>query len=160
MPTLRRILNYTPAVMMGLVVGVGCLVLLALCFTHRVWSVGGWQVYQAVGRECHPVWRDYHFGRISAGDSVEDVIARSAPGRVERKGRGVILHYSKETETGGGSFTGLTAIAYDGRMVFAAAGSCAWVRLFFDEMTDEQSREFFGRSTDDPRRLGIVPVYR
>ena len=156
----RHILRYTPALVLGLTLVVGCPVLLGFCWTHRVWSVGSWRVYQAMGRECHPVWRDYHSGRILAGDPVEDVIARTAPGRVERKGRWVILHYTEGTEAGGISFTGLTAIAYDGRMVFSAASSCGWTRLFFDEMTDEQSRELFGRAKDDPRRLGIGPVYR
>jgi hypothetical protein len=155
MPTLRHILKYTPAGIIGLSLAV----VLTFCLTHRVWSVGGWRVYQAMDQECHPVWRDYHFGRINAGDAIDDVIAKTAPGRVDRNGRWVILHYSADTETSGISFTGLTAIGYDGRMVFAAAASCGWVRLFFDEMTDGQSREFFGRPKDDPRRLGIVPVY-
>jgi|GEM_PF-6345469 len=110
-----------------------------------------------MGRECHPVWQDYHFGRICAGDSVEDVIARTGPGKVERKGRWVILHYSDSAR--GGDSAGLTAMGYDGRLAFSAASSCGWVRLFFDEMTDAQSREYFRLPRDDPRRLGIVPVY-
>jgi hypothetical protein len=159
MPTPRRILKCSPAVVLGLLPAGGALVLLAFCLTHQVWSVGGWLVYRAMDHECDPVWRDYHFGRIRAGDSVEDVIAKTAPDKVDRNGRWVTLHYSKDNETGGVSLTGLTAISYDGRMVFAAASSCTWVRLFFDEMTDAQSRELFGCPKDDPRRLGIVPVY-
>ena len=144
----------------GVPIVVGILALLAFCLTHRVWSVGEWRVYQAMEKECHPVWRDYHFGRIRAGDPVDDVIAQTAPGTVKRQGRWVILGYPKDPDVRGISFTGLTAVAYDGRMVCALGASCTWVRLFFDEMTDEQSREFFGRSKADPERLGIVPVYR
>jgi hypothetical protein len=117
--------------------------------------MNGWEVYGAMGRECHPAWEDYNFGRIRAGEDVDDVIARTNPITLERRGRWLVLGYQTS-----GHFTGITAAAYDGRMVFASAWSCGWVRLFFDELTEEQSREFLGRSKRDPRRLGIVPVYR
>ena len=156
MPIQHRILSYLPAVALVLPFVLGSLALLAICSTYGVWSFRGWRVYQAMEKECHPVWRDYYSGRIRAGDPVEDVIAQTNPAKVERRGRGVILDYS----TGPGSMTGLTAIAHDGRLVFSAASSCSWVRLFFDEMTEEQSQEFFRRSKDDPRRLGLAPVYR
>src|SRR5262249_14300550 len=130
------------------------------CWSHRVWSLNAWRVYQAMENECHPVWQDYHFGRIRAGDAVEDVIARTAPTRIERKGRWVMLDYDKYPDVRGLRFTGLGAVAYDGRMVYALAWSCTWVRLFFDEMTEDQSLEVCGCFKDDPRRFGIVPVYR
>jgi hypothetical protein len=121
----------------------------------HVYSMDGLQVYGAMGRECHPVWEDYNFRRIRAGDDVEVVIARTNPITLERKGRWLVLGYQTS-----GYFTGITAVAYDGKMVFACAWSCSWTRLFFDELTEEQSLEFLGRSKKDPRWLGIVPVYR
>ena len=54
----------------------------------------------------------------------------------------------------------MAAVAYDGRLVLAYAGSCCWVRVFFDVMTDAQSVDYLGRRLSDPKRFGIVPVYR
>lgn len=108
-----------------------------------------------MAKECHPAWKDYNFDRIRAGDDVEAVIARTNPVKIERKGRWVILDYQES-----GNFTYVSAAAYDGRMVIAYAGSCTWVRLFFDELTEEQSLELLKSSKRDPRRFGIVPVYR
>src|SRR5439155_511175 len=59
----------------GVVLGAG-VALLALGGWYRVWSLDGWRVYQAMASECHPAWRDFHFGRVRAGDPVEEVIAR------------------------------------------------------------------------------------
>jgi len=136
------------------VVVTGCLAVVTLCWSCQVWSFDSFRVYQAMANECHPAWRDFHYGRVRAGDPVEEVIARTQPVAVERKGRWMVLNYD------GGGFTGLAAAAYDGRMVCAYAYSCTWVRLFFDELSDEQSREFFGSPRDDPRRFGIVVVVR
>jgi hypothetical protein len=106
--------------------------------------------------ECHPAWREYHFGRIRAGDPVDDVIARTRPVTVERKGRWTILQYQRP------GYTGMGAVAYDGRMVSAGAASCCWVREFFDEMTDAQCRELYGQSRaavdDQLRRLKVIVV--
>src|SRR5262245_21497373 len=38
----------------------GCLTVLALCWSYRVWSFDGWRVYRAMATECPPAWRDYH----------------------------------------------------------------------------------------------------
>jgi len=143
-------------VLIGLisVIVVACLAIVGTCRAYRVSSPFGWQVYVAMSRECHPAWQDYHFGRVNAGDSVEEVIAHTCPTSIKRHGRWVELDY------GEGGFTGMFAAAYDGRMVFASAGSCGWVRLFFDELTDEQSRALLGASKTDPERLGIVPVVK
>jgi hypothetical protein len=135
---------------------VAAVALLLFCWTHRVWSLGEWHVYQMMEKECHPVWRDFHFGRIQAGDPVDEVIDRTAPVRVDRNDRWTTLDY----HGGGLCFTGLTAVAYDGRLVFAYAWSCTWIRLFFDDLSEEQNLELFSTAKDDPRRLGIAPVYR
>jgi hypothetical protein len=105
-------------------------------------------------QECHPAWRDFHFGRVRAGDPVEEVIARTEPVQVERIGRWVVLRYNR----GGLSFTGLTAVAYDGQMVGAYAWSCTWVRQFFDIMSPEQRTEFFRDYYDQPARVGDAIV--
>jgi len=122
---------------------------------YHVYSWNGCQVYRAMQKECHPVWEDYNFGGVRAGDDVEQVIARTNPVIVERKGRWVELKYQSS-----GHFTGVSAAAYDGKMVYAVAWSCTWVRVFFDELTNEQSLEYLGHTRIDPRRFGIVPVFR
>jgi hypothetical protein len=138
----------------------GGLAVVALCWWYRVWSLDGWRVYQAMSHECHPAWRDFHLGRVRAGDPVEAVIAKTEPTAVERKGRWVVLSYHKGGAGEGIHFTGMTAAAYDARMVCAFAHSCTWTRLFFDDLSDEQSQEFLGRPRDDPLRWGIAVVVR
>jgi hypothetical protein len=139
---------------LGAITAVACISLLAFARTHRVYSPFGWTVYRAMSRECHPAWQDYHFGRVKAGDPVEEVIARTRPDSLKRKGRYVELYYGK------GGFTGMWAAACDGRMVTASAGSCGWTRLFFDELTEEQCLVLYGTSKSDPDRWGIAPVVR
>jgi hypothetical protein len=128
---------------------VGSLSLINFCWTHRVWSVTEWRVYQAMSLECHPAWRDFHFGRVRAGDSVEEVIALTRPVRVERDSRWIVLKYHRD----GLCFTGLTAMAYDGQMVGAYAWSCTWTRQFFDTMSEQQRAEFSGKHHDQPARI-------
>lgn len=132
------------------------IVVASACRYYRIYSFRSWLSYRAMAMECHPVWEDYHFQRINAGDDVEEVIRRTQPERVERDGRWVTLNY----QPGGLVFTGVTAYAYDEKMVLAGAWSCAWARLFFDEMTEAQSLEKLGASKSDPRRFGIVSVDR
>jgi hypothetical protein len=138
-----------------LLVAMASLVFLVACRHFHVYSIRGWEVYCAMGHECHSSWADYNFCRIRAGDGVEEVIARTSPITIERKGRWVVLGYQSP-----GNFTGMTAAAYDGKMVIAYAWSCSWVRLFFDELDEDQSLELLKSSKRDPRRFGIVPVYR
>src|SRR5262245_23698415 len=133
---------------------VAAVALVGVCRYFRVYSWGGWKAYQAMEHERHPAWRDYHFSRVAAGDAVEDVIARTNPVRVTRDDRWVFLDYDERQP--GLAFGGMTAAAYDGRMVFAYAWSCTWTRLFFDELSEEQSLQIFGRAKDDPHRLGVV----
>src|SRR5262249_18507879 len=123
------------------------------CHHYHVYSLDGWQMYQCMAKECHPAWRDYNFRHVTAGDDVDDVIVRTNPVLVEKRNGFVVLEYQK------GGFTGITAVASDGRLVLACAWSCTWVRLFFDEMSEEQSMGFWGRSRDDLRWFS-VPVYR
>ncbi|HVK14278.1 MAG TPA: hypothetical protein VM597_36390 [Gemmataceae bacterium] len=107
----------------------------AVCWWHNVWSWDAWVAYQGMDHERHPDWREYHFGRVRAGDPVEEVLARTRPDVVERRGRWTFLKYP-----------GMGAAAYDGRMVHALALSCCWTRIFFDELSDAQCHEIYGRS--------------
>jgi hypothetical protein len=137
----------------GIVVA-GGLAVLAFCWSHRVWSFDGWRAYQGMEAECHPAWRDFHYGRVRAGDPVEEVIARTHPVSVTRQGRWVGLSY--QDNKGGLCFGGMTATAYDGRMVCAYAYSCTWFRLFFDELSHEQYRELLGEPPGKPLRRWVV----
>lgn len=125
-----------------------------LCRHYRIYSRDHWLVYQAMEKECHPAWRDYTFRRINAGDDVEEVIRSTKPMTVIRHGRRVELHYDPP------GFTGMSAYAYGGKMVIAVAGSCTWMKVFFDETSDEQCLEFFGKSKTDLNGCWGVPVYR
>lgn len=113
----------------------GLLVMLSIglvgcAWYFRIWSWHEFKVYGYMSHECHPVWRDLHWGRIRAGDDVEDVIAMTNPVRVERYAEFVRLNYQQ-----GLSFTGVTITAKNGRLASAWAWSCCWDREFFDELT-------------------------
>src|SRR5262249_14973014 len=103
----------------------------------RVWSWHDLQVYQMMSKECHPVWEDLHRGHIYAGQNVEDVIAATKPVRVERYGDFVQLSYQE-----GLCFTGVTITAKNGRLASAAAWSCTWERVFFDELTQDDWKAY------------------
>jgi hypothetical protein len=116
---------------------------------YRILSWHDWKVYRAMRQECHPVWADFHFGRIQAGQDVEEVIARTRPAQVERFGEFVLLTY--QDRAGGIPMTGVTATAVRGRMTTAAAWSCMWHRVFFDTLTD-QERQAYWKDYDTFRR--------
>jgi hypothetical protein len=108
---------------------------------YRILSWHDWKVYQAMQRECHPVWAEFHFGRIHAGQDVEEVIARTRPVTVERFGEFVLLEY--QDRSGGIPMTGVTATALRGRMTTAATWSCTWHRVFFDTFTEVERRGYW-----------------
>ena len=103
----------------------------------RVWSWRDLRAYQGMSQECHPVWRELHWGRIHTGQDVERVIADTQPARVERYGEFVRLNYQQ-----GLSFTGVTITAKNGRLATAAAGSCTWDRVFFNELTEDDWKAY------------------
>jgi len=113
-----------------LVVNTGVVLTCASYF--RIWNGRDFQVYQAMSRECHPVWRDLYWRRILPGQEVEDVIARTKPLGVRRFANFIELSYQE-----GLCFTGVTIYARDGKLVAASAWSCTWDRLFFDTLTPE-----------------------
>lgn len=154
---MRRLWKFWRFRLVALVVA-GGLGVVVVCWIYNFWSLEDWRVYREMDQNCHPAWQDYHFGRVRAGDPVDDVIARTQPSVVERKGRRVMLWY--HTGADGLHFTGMWAVAYDGRMVCAFAASCTWTRVFFDNLSDEQSQELRGCSRDDQRRWGSGTVVR
>jgi hypothetical protein len=118
------------------------LALVASAWYFRIWSWRDLQVYKMMSRECHPVWKDLHFGRIYSGQDVEEIIAATKPQRVDRCGGFVILSYQKSISGEGICFTGVTITAKNGRLACACAWSCGWDRLFFDELTEADQKAF------------------
>lgn len=124
----------------GAAVAMAAVGILAFCSMHGVWSRDEWFVYQMMVEECHPAWTDYHFGKIRAGDEVNQVIATTNPSIVTRTGNCVTLEYYQNYKKGGGFYcTGLTAEARNGKLVCAYAHSCEWTRQFFDTVGMEDS---------------------
>jgi hypothetical protein len=119
---------------LGGVLGLLGAVLLCFAIGYKVWGYDEWVVYQYMEAECHPVWRDLHFGRIRAGNDIETVIARTRPSKVRRDGAQVTLEYylNYDPQVKALHFTGVTIDANEGQLVSASAGSCTWMRLFFD----------------------------
>jgi hypothetical protein len=122
------------------------LAILAFCSWFNVWSYDEWIVYRYMDYESHPVWREFHYGRIKAGDDIEEVIARTRPSVVKRAGRTVTLEYYADynPDSKGLRFSGLSAEAEDGKLVNAGAWSCTWVRSFFDTSGDAPETQFPG----------------
>jgi len=112
--------------------------LLACAWYTGIWSWHDLRVYRMMSRECHPVWNDLYWGRIAAGQDVEEVVARTQPPRVERLGDWVTLSYQGK----GLCFTGVTVIAREGKLVAASAWSCTWSRKFFDTLPLEEWRAY------------------
>jgi hypothetical protein len=90
-------------------------------------------------RECHPVWRDLHTGRIKAGDDIEGVIWRTYPPHVEKFENVTMLSYPPA------GFTVVSITAKDGRIVSACAASCTWSKVFFDTWDADDCNAFWTR---------------
>ncbi|WP_254511138.1 hypothetical protein [Anatilimnocola floriformis] len=135
---------------------IAALVCLGYLASHyRVYSLAGLNSYSAMAKECPAAWREFHFRRFRAGADIEEVIRVTKPLHVERHRDWVTLQYQAP-----GSSSGITAHAHHGQLVLAYAWSCAWIRLFVDDLSEGESQELMGVSKRDPRRFGIVPVYR
>jgi hypothetical protein len=107
---------------------------LAVAAYCGVWSKDDFKAFVGMCTECHPVWRDLHWGRIRAGQDVEEVIAKTRPTKLERYGDFVDLHYFTTDRTDVLHFTGVRILARNGRLAGASAWSCTWHRSFFDEL--------------------------
>lgn len=104
---------------------------------YRIWSWNDWRTFREMSRECHPVWRDLYFGRIAAGQDVRELLASTKPEHVEHYGPYVALNFHPSF-----SYTGLTVVARDQKLVSASARSCTWHRTFFDVMTPQDRDEY------------------
>jgi hypothetical protein len=127
--------------------GIGALLTSAAiltCWHFGIWSVRDWNVYQAMNRECHPVWKDLYVGTVYGGQTVEEVIARTEPSRLERFENFVLLEYCKDPRPGL-HFTGVTIIAQDGRLIDAQAFSCTWQHTFFKSWNEAEREDFWRR---------------
>ena len=105
-----------------------------------------------MSRECHPVWKELHAGRLYQGQPVEEVIVKTHPIRVERHAEFVCLDYQKGQQ--GLCLTGVTIFAKDGRLLSGQAWSCTWTWTFFDGMTNNDY-EVYRKAYEDhwrPRR--------
>lgn len=135
----------------SLICGLGILLIAALfsCVGlaryYRIYSIGGWMSYCAMASECPREWREFHFGRFGAGADIEEVIRETKPSTVDRRGDWVTLRYQQA------GLSGLVAHAHHGKLVCAYAGSCTWVRLLVDDMSEAESQELMGVSLHDPR---------
>jgi hypothetical protein len=116
----------------------GVAAILAWWYLDR-WDSRKQQIYAAMSRECHPVWRDLDAGRVRAGQAVEDVIERTRPVQVEHFENVTFLHYHPP------GFTGLTIVAKNGRLVSAGAASCTWDWTFFDTWPAVERDAFYKR---------------
>jgi hypothetical protein len=105
------------------------------------------QIVYFMSRECHPVWKDLHSGRIHAGQSVDEVINLTKPIRVEHFENYDLLHYQDA------SFTGVAVIARDGRLIAAEAWSCTWNKTFFKNWKPADESAFSTRYDAHRRAL-------
>ena len=126
---IRRRWCRTAAVL--LLAGLG--VVFACAWHFRIWSFQDLRLYLLMSRECHPVWRDLHWGHILHGQDVEEVITRTRPLGVQRFEEFVVLGYQEP-----GSFAAVSVVARDGKLVAGGAWSCTWRREFFNSLTTEE----------------------
>jgi len=122
---------------------VGGILLLAAWYSG-VWSLRDLEIYREMNRECHPVWRELHDGRVYLGQTVEEAISQTAPTRVEHFENCVLLEY-QTSGPGQSCFTTIAVVAQDGRLISAHAYSCTWQRTFFEGWTEEERDTFWQR---------------
>ncbi len=130
----RRWVKFSAGVVLCLLI---CL--LALAWYFRIWSWRDLQIYEMMSQECHPVWKDLHWGRVRAGQDVEEVISLTKPLSIHRYGEWVQLDYQQ-----GLCFTGITIVATKGCLASAGAWSCTWDRTFFEELNPKDWEMFRG----------------
>jgi hypothetical protein len=120
-------------------VGLFCCLLISVLSTawyFRIWSWRDFEIYEMMSRECHPVWKDLHWGRVYSGQDVDEAIAATKPLRVQRYGEWAVLEY-QDGGPNGLCMTGITITAKKGHLACAWAWSCTWDRKFFEVLTPE-----------------------
>lgn len=87
--------------------------------------------YSMAREEFHPIWKDLALHRIRKGDSLESIIKKHAPVRREDFSSYTFLDYEVP-------FNGLGIVAKDGKLIYAAAGSCCWEHIFFETPSEKE----------------------
>jgi hypothetical protein len=108
---------------------------------------------------CHgsPIERDLAAGRIRPGDSVEELVARRPPERMETYGPYQVLCYFPPLSFGGGP----VVWAKDGRVAGALSSDCTWHLEFFDTLTEAEHKEAYGiREAERAKRWAHVGPIR
>jgi hypothetical protein len=135
---MRLLRNWNWALRLAAIVAViGSIYLVGASYSG-IWTTRDYAIYQAMGYECHPVWKDLYWGKIRKGESLDSVLEAHPPVKIEHFGDFVALQYHPDR-----SFTGIEIIAKEGRVLSARAGSCTWACKFFDGMTKEQWEHYW-----------------
>jgi hypothetical protein len=110
----------------------------ACCWYLGIRSPADVVAYVGMYNECHPVWKEFALKRVYAGQSVEEVIDRTAPPIVQQHG----IYTTLEYQTGPLSFTGIRLIAKNNQLVTAEAWSCSWRHTFFQDLSQEDELDW------------------
>src|SRR6185295_5726500 len=118
---------------LGIAVALFLGILISACVYFRVAYPKDVVAYIGMAQECHPIWKKLALRQINAGDSAADFLADNSPTSRVEFGRYCVYRFAPGEEKGYLSFTGLSVIARDGKLIHAGAGSCCWDFTFFDD---------------------------
>jgi len=116
-------------------------VLGASCVFLRISSPRDVEAFLGMASECHPVWKQFAFRRIGAGDPAQELFRRFPPTRRQEFGRYGVYYYSVGSSNGI-PFTSLSVVTKDGRLISAGSGSCTWEFTFFSAKDPELERQY------------------
>jgi hypothetical protein len=99
------------------------------CLFFRISSLRDFDAYLGMASECHPVWKQFAFHHFESGDSVTNLLDKFPPSRREEFGQyGIYTYFQKP---GGLSFSGLTVVSRDEKLIAVTAWSDTWLHSFF-----------------------------
>ncbi len=102
------------------------------------------EAYLGMASECHPVWKHFALRRFGPGDSAHELFRRFPPTSRSEFGRYGIYSFSLGPP-GSISFTTVSVVTKDGKLLTAQSGSCTWQFTFFrteDRGLDRQYAAF------------------
>jgi hypothetical protein len=111
----------------------------AICWFLRISGPRDLEALLGMASECPPVWKQLAFRRYTAGDSARELLRRFPPTQREEFGRYGIYCYGVGPCI---SFTGLSVVTRDGKLISAGAGSCRWHFTFFRTEDPELGRQY------------------
>ncbi len=122
------------------VIGVG--ILLAR-WHSQIWNQQDEFQYDAICNH-YRIGKDLWFGRIAAGQDVEELIARSDPHRIHRFEEWVEVTYAPGGPTTEPVllFERITVRALRGKLVSAQITSCQWHRTFFSTISRMEEEDY------------------